>query len=105
MAFISNVGLRANRAASIIKKVYNAINKGGTLVIKDIAPCNDWAEAFYALAHKIEILIHIGDVEEYSPTPTMQGYTKLMKESGFREAKVLGWVIDGWNSMAMGIKC
>jgi len=64
-----------------------------------MSPIKDWSEAFYALAHEIEVLIEVGDIEEFSLTPTMQEYIDIMKDVGFREAKVLGWVIKGWNSM------
>ena len=104
MAFISNLALRADEASFVTRKVYDALNEGGLLVIKDMSPIKDWSEAFYALAHEIEVLIEVGDIEEFSLTPTMQEYIDIMKDVGFREAKVLGWVIKGWNSMVMGIK-
>jgi len=101
VAFMSNVMPEKPRA--IVGKVHRALAEGGYFVLKDLVPISDWAEAPYALGHVMMHCIEEGVIWPSLP-PTMKEYVAMMLSEGFREAKVLGWITEGWCSIALGRK-
>jgi len=105
IAFMSDVTFKMTEAKIVVEKTYKCLKEGGKFVIKDIVPCNDWSEAPYALSHEISQLIIAGSVEEYGEfPPTMREYVEIMRNVGFRDAKVLGEITRGWTSLMVGYK-
>ena len=105
IAFMSDVTFKMSEAKIVVEKTYRCLKEGGKFVIKDIVPCNDWSEAPYALSHEISQLIIAGSVEEYGEfPPTMREYVEIMRNAGFRDAKILGEITRGWTSLMVGYK-
>lgn len=105
IVFMSDVTFRFNEAREVVKKIYQALNEGGILVIKDIVPCKDWSEAPYALTHEIAQLIIAGSSKAYGGLPpTMCEYSGLLKQLGFYQTKILGEITPGWTSIMLGYK-
>lgn len=109
LAFISNIGIpyvSYDGVKTASKKIYEAIEDGGSFVIKEIIPHKDWSESFYQLAHSLPMLIHWGDPEEFASALshiTAEQLMGIMRDVGFADVKFLGWV-RRWCTVIMGLK-
>jgi hypothetical protein len=90
LAFMSNVSPTREEAQTVFRKVFDALEEGGKLVVKDMIPHRDWSGSFYQLAHQLIILIHQGDPDEFAPIPTAERLIGIMRDTGFANSRFPG---------------